>query len=289
MQRLQLVAQVFANALARKRADEALRESEERLSLAADSAEAGLWVLDSATGVFWVTERTRTIFGYCAGRGHRPGAFPGRRASRGPGAVRESLDRRRVRERKRSTWSTGSSCRATAARAGSRPAGDRISMSHRGTRSPDGRLDRHHRAQTRRGALRASRGAPGGGCRTRRPRLLRSGLRHGTMYVGRPIPRALRHPPRTGTWPRQVLEFWLEHLHPDDRARVLDLRRQLHDGKAGADLHRVSLPASDAGGEVDPAPGGRRRARRRRTHASGPTASCATSPSASASRRRCAT
>ena len=28
----------------------------------------------------------------------------------------------------------------------------------------------------------------------------------------------------------QALEFWIEHLHPDDRQRVLDLRRQLHDG-----------------------------------------------------------
>ena len=28
----------------------------------------------------------------------------------------------------------------------------------------------------------------------------------------------------------QALDHWLEHLHPDDRPRVLDLRRQLHDG-----------------------------------------------------------
>ena len=35
---LQLLAQVFANALSRKRADEALRKSEERLNLAADAA-----------------------------------------------------------------------------------------------------------------------------------------------------------------------------------------------------------------------------------------------------------
>ena len=29
----------------------------------------------------------------------------------------------------------------------------------------------------------------------------------------------------------QTLEFWIEHLHPDDRPRVLDGRRQLHDGR----------------------------------------------------------
>jgi PAS domain S-box-containing protein len=64
VKRLQLVAQVFANALARKRADAALRESEERLSLAADSAGAGLWTLDYGTGVFWASQIGREIFGY---------------------------------------------------------------------------------------------------------------------------------------------------------------------------------------------------------------------------------
>jgi PAS domain S-box-containing protein len=29
----------------------------------------------------------------------------------------------------------------------------------------------------------------------------------------------------------QALEFWLEHLHPDDAQRVTDLRDQLHDGR----------------------------------------------------------
>jgi PAS domain-containing protein len=64
VQRLQLAAQIFANALARKRADQALRESEERLSLAAESAEAGRWVLACRTGIFWVTDKARAIFGY---------------------------------------------------------------------------------------------------------------------------------------------------------------------------------------------------------------------------------
>jgi formate hydrogenlyase transcriptional activator len=63
VKRLQVVAQVFANAIARKRADQALRESEARLSLAADSAGAGLWILDFATGVFWLTEKARKSYG----------------------------------------------------------------------------------------------------------------------------------------------------------------------------------------------------------------------------------
>ena len=42
LKRLQLVAQVFANALARRRHELSLQESDQRLTLAADSAEAGL-------------------------------------------------------------------------------------------------------------------------------------------------------------------------------------------------------------------------------------------------------
>jgi formate hydrogenlyase transcriptional activator len=66
VKRLQLVAQVFANALARKRFEETLRESEERLNLAADSAGAGLWRLDLATRCLWLTARTRELFGFSA-------------------------------------------------------------------------------------------------------------------------------------------------------------------------------------------------------------------------------
>jgi len=66
VKRLQLVAQIFANALARKRSEESMRESEERLNLAADSAGAGLWSLNLATGCFWITTRTRELFGFSA-------------------------------------------------------------------------------------------------------------------------------------------------------------------------------------------------------------------------------
>ena len=64
VERLQVVAQIFANALARKRSDLVLTESELRLSLAADSADAGLWVLDLSTNLFWATDRSRSLFGY---------------------------------------------------------------------------------------------------------------------------------------------------------------------------------------------------------------------------------
>ena len=66
VKRLELVAQVFANALARKRAEEALRESEQRLGLAADSAGAGLWSLSLGSGCFWLTDKTRQLLNISA-------------------------------------------------------------------------------------------------------------------------------------------------------------------------------------------------------------------------------
>jgi PAS domain S-box-containing protein len=42
--------------------------------------------------------------------------------------------------------------------------------------------------------------------------------------------RELTGVPADRTQGMQALEFWIEHLHAEDRERVLDLRRQLHDG-----------------------------------------------------------
>jgi two-component system sensor kinase FixL len=46
------------------RAEHALRETEHRLSLAAEAADAGLWSLDSASGKVWATAKTRDIFAF---------------------------------------------------------------------------------------------------------------------------------------------------------------------------------------------------------------------------------
>jgi PAS domain S-box-containing protein len=68
IRRLQLVAQIFANALARKLADIALSESEERLGLASASANVGLWALDLETHQFWTTDKGLELFGIPPGR-----------------------------------------------------------------------------------------------------------------------------------------------------------------------------------------------------------------------------
>jgi PAS domain S-box-containing protein len=62
--RLRVLGELLVAALERREMFVGLREAEERLSLAADSAEAGLWTLDFGTRVFWATEKARTIFGF---------------------------------------------------------------------------------------------------------------------------------------------------------------------------------------------------------------------------------
>ena len=60
--RLQLLGEIFVSALERRTAEQVLRQSGARLSLAVNSAEAGLWELDCSTGIFWATEQARKIF-----------------------------------------------------------------------------------------------------------------------------------------------------------------------------------------------------------------------------------
>jgi len=62
VKRLQLIAQLFANALDRQRAEQKLRDSETRLNLAASSANAGLWTLEPETGHVWATPKTYELF-----------------------------------------------------------------------------------------------------------------------------------------------------------------------------------------------------------------------------------
>jgi PAS domain S-box-containing protein len=62
IKRLQLVAQMFTNALIRKQTDMALRESETRLSLTTDAVGAGLWIMEVDTGKVWVSPKSRELF-----------------------------------------------------------------------------------------------------------------------------------------------------------------------------------------------------------------------------------
>ena len=66
LKRLELVAQIFTNTLIRKYTEETRRKDEERLSLAIDSADAGIWEFDYGSKIFWITPRILDIFEYQA-------------------------------------------------------------------------------------------------------------------------------------------------------------------------------------------------------------------------------
>lgn len=65
--RLRLIAEMFGNALARRRTDQELRMSEERLELATEAAGAGLWSMDLDTGQVWVSAMTYKLFPFKPG------------------------------------------------------------------------------------------------------------------------------------------------------------------------------------------------------------------------------
>lgn len=60
--RLQLLGEIFANALKRRDAEQALRESEARLSLTTEAVGAGLWIMDASTGKVWISPKSRELF-----------------------------------------------------------------------------------------------------------------------------------------------------------------------------------------------------------------------------------
>ncbi len=57
----QLIVEVFANALARREAETALRENEARLRMATNAAGTGLWTMEIETGAVWCSEKAREL------------------------------------------------------------------------------------------------------------------------------------------------------------------------------------------------------------------------------------
>jgi len=60
--RLQLLGEIFVNALERRNAEQSLLEGKERLNLAVTSADAHLWDLDLDTKMMWSTEKGRDFY-----------------------------------------------------------------------------------------------------------------------------------------------------------------------------------------------------------------------------------
>jgi two-component system, LuxR family, sensor kinase FixL len=60
---LRLIGEIFANALSQRRAELALRESEERMSLAAEAANLAIWEWDLGTNEVWTTGTQHDLLG----------------------------------------------------------------------------------------------------------------------------------------------------------------------------------------------------------------------------------
>ena len=70
-----LIFGLLANLVKRRRAERSLIESEDRVALAADAAQLGVWELDTATNEVWVSDKMRDLFQIAPGTGDDYAAF----------------------------------------------------------------------------------------------------------------------------------------------------------------------------------------------------------------------
>jgi transcriptional regulator with GAF, ATPase, and Fis domain len=61
---IRLIGEIFVSALQRREAELTIKDTNDRLELAARSAGCGMWELDLGSGVFWVTPKVRDHFGF---------------------------------------------------------------------------------------------------------------------------------------------------------------------------------------------------------------------------------
>ncbi|MBP7864553.1 MAG: sigma 54-interacting transcriptional regulator [Acidobacteria bacterium] len=226
VKRLLLLTEIIANALHRKRSDQALRESEARLNLAAASADAGLWSLDLRTGRFWVTDKARELFRFAPEQDITLEGFLD---------VVHTGDRDRVRQAVDD---------ATRDRVEIRleyrivlPDGDTRWIASRGTIRVDGTgvpdrltgvsMDVTERKRNEQALLeqkaRLEAAVEVGGIgfyEMRNPPMF--------VYMDERIQDLFGLPAGNE---HQVRDFFLEHVHPEDRVRVLEMSREMLTGK----------------------------------------------------------
>lgn len=226
---LRLLAQVFANAIARKRHERALQESEERLSLAAEAAGAGLWAFDHGSNTFWLTPKARTIFAAPPAdvvdlKRFEASVHPEDRSLVRSGMERsmregEELDveyRIVVPGERRMRW---------------------IAMRGRPHRHPSGGAEhlmgallditaqKRGEAAVRKSQARLSASADLAGLA-----YYEADFEERDIFVDDRFCALLGFPPENAGGLR-ALEFWMEHIHPDDRPIVMEIRRQMHAGE----------------------------------------------------------
>lgn len=230
---LKLAAQVFANALARKLADEALHTSEARLNLAAEAASIGLWSLNLATNQCWLTPKTRELLQFPP---DQPISFDRFLSLVHP--EDQPNIRQIVQGMAQSHGEAAAEYRVTL------PDGSVRYMSSRGRvrRNPAGEPEhlmgvttditprKLAEEATRLNSIRLASAIEAAGLGFYET----VDAEHAT-YLDERIIAMAGLPPRLRTG-RPVFDFWFQHIHPDDQSRILDLHGQLRDGK----LDRVS-------------------------------------------------
>jgi len=93
-----LIFGLFANLSKRRRAERSLSESEDRVALAADAAQLGVWQIDTVANKVWVSDKMRDLFQIAPGSDDDYAAFrervhPGDRPLR-EGAIKRAIETR---------------------------------------------------------------------------------------------------------------------------------------------------------------------------------------------------
>jgi formate hydrogenlyase transcriptional activator len=226
--RLQLLGEIFANAVERRRIDDALRGSEARLALATLCAGVGAWDLDMSTGRIWATPQTKALYGFPGEAEVTFDAFL---------AVVHSEDVDRVRDHLLDVVATaseftdeyrvvlpGGEIRWVAARGRVLPETDApphrlmgISLDITGPKHAE--AERHATVARLEAAMDVASLA-----------FYEKIDRATTIFVDTRC-RALFAIPGDYSVGDRIAEFWVGHLHPDDRRRILDIQEQLTDGR----------------------------------------------------------
>jgi len=226
--RLRVFGEILVGALERQEMFAQIRQAEERISLAADSAGAGLWTLDDRTGALWATDRARAIFGYSPDevidmerleRSVHPDDWDVVRA-----AIERSVQTREAIDLEYRIIRSDGSVRW-------------IASSGRPHILPNGAVDclmgvsidvSEQRAAQE--ALRVSEARLASGAELAGLAFYEVHFDQGRAYIDDPF-RHLSGLPADREQGLEPLKFWMERLHPDDRRRVMRLREELHDGR----------------------------------------------------------
>jgi PAS domain S-box-containing protein len=227
VKRLQLIAQIFANAIARKRAEQALRESEERMALAAEAAEFGVWGWNVTRNQVWGSEQWRRLFGFASGE---EVSFE---------TVIQRIhpeDRERVEREVRRALANGDYAGEFRL---ALPDGTQRWIASRGRGHPDASgkpaqmlgaaTDITERKRTE-DALRTSEARLAAGADLAGLGCYEVDYVELSSFADERFG-AICGVPAGYQKGIQRVEFWMEHIHPEDRPRVLEERQKLHEGK----------------------------------------------------------